>query len=1528
MTRSLKKITAWLFSFALTLALVLGIVFAMPTTDAKVQTAEAETTYTTKDIAMLGRVAGWYGNGNFEIRLTLGEADWTAEAKKNYAGTGDLPTLLNNLGFFDHIQLGGKTLREWGCTSCYGNYYWLNSSEPDYTLMIPLSMSNMTGATAAGVGANSPVTILEGALIPSDAYLQGDTTATVYRAGCDFVTMDSSVAYGIMAYGKTEVESVKYVQGHDGTCGYVGVSLKGDDYVGDGTQKEANLDSYQSSEFMTNHFQNKILVNGVSGKTNRYGLFNLGSKGKGYYSFAFYATEAESESITIPAGTLFPSYAMTTLHTVNGNPVYIMYQTQTDVTFYKQADGSWQKPYVDNETDVASAFVSGSEADNFTILLLENHDYPESLDNYGGDVVTTKSAVESGNFFSRVLIDDVELGSTGEVYLNVWGNKGAIGFRTNQGINASKITILAGCQIPSYAMLSTGERARYVTTKDITFVKDAQGEWQIEDQTSTYTVRVEDYDGTALDTQLVVKGGYATEIAAPTRPMTTTAIYTFTGWKDSEGNDFDFATTPITADITIIAQYDVQVVSIRETNVLSIEFKYVDDLDNWLIFTLGAHDYTCDTETTDNAFSYAELQRNGLLDNIILKGTIVLANNTTVSEATLAQVHAAHGSGEGGLINYWGKGTLGFRVRKTPAYDSITEVVIQSGAVFPSYQYAIADETETDVRYMLLSEQVFVTGKVEQNGSEWATAFGTSSISDYDIFMAEGAAIRITQLDDYDGSEDYMETQGYKQSGIRFQTVISKESVAQLQSLLGGIYQSVSFGTLIVPSADLIGGEFTHEWLEANGITYMDVESSAWITADAYAFADETSNYVSFFGSIVNLKAANHSRYFSGVGYIKLEKEEGEYIYFYAPYNKACSRSAAFVAQAAVADRSETQTENYDNKIDGENNWSPYTAGEIAFLKLYMSTLTNTEADPTTFTLNSDGKLASDKTSTRNTGTVTVNQALNGAYVQLNYHTDIDVWGQFYYQNAAGTKTAVEDFYLPKGSSQHKQFLDLFRKNGVGTLAGLTQDDLYLTKITFKNATVDKDSQGTFKFLGLYSTARNVGTLLTNGSYGQEIYVTKTLNGGGEMTVGAHLGLGGSLTYLAKSGIYEGVTGQDQNSSFNQSFLGYTKYKYNTGSIVLSTDTSVFDENRATGNKTTEAGYYGSATSSKPGDGAVNLINNYDAGRQIQQSWYANVGGTLNGNTGANGYTRLYCKTGDEGYWPYNPVQAGDCNSNPGQIIDYEVNEAKGYIYVKARAMDWAYGDTTYGGSEHGVTTKSYMENYYRLNADGTLCVNNSFVDWNGFTDMDTCDFCLVELPALYPVQTLNNFFTYDKSSPWTNGALTARSDLSQWTTGGTYHYQSVDDGKANGGIGEEWIAWANDANGSVALGMYIPNVNRFVSGRFKNSNAVSVEANRNASDNYLQSLGLMSNMQPIEYTYQSCYVQNTSYTAPGVSFKMAAYTPIEYTYVLSVNDIATIRSQFKDIHDNGKVTNAGSKQGQKVGLDAWARSDKMWTQF
>ena len=476
MAKARKTLITFLLGLAMSFALIFGVASSLPKS-APTTTAEAETTYTTKDIAMLGRVAGWYGNGNGEIRLTLGECDWAGESgEKNFdttLGLGDLPTLLKNLGFFDHIQLGGKTLREWGCTSCYGNIYWLNSGEPDYTLTIPIAMSadNMTAATAAGVGANSPVTILEGALIPSYAYLQGDKTATVYRAGMDYVSATSTKPYGIESVGKTDIESVKYVQGHDGTCGYFGVSLKGDDYLGDGTQLEVN-----SNYSYDNEFPSRVLVNGVAGSAKYYGLFNLGTKGAGYYAFQMFMPEGDMESVTIPAGTRFPTRAMTTLRAVNGNPVYIMYETQTDVTFYKQADGSWQKPMVEKETEITHAFVDGT-SDCFTVLKLGTHDYPVELDNWNGGSINIKDFFTNGNFYTHVLIDDVALGSTNEAYLNVWGNKGAICFRTTAGASANKITILKGCQIPTYNALMNGEREAYVTTKDVTFVKNAQGEW-------------------------------------------------------------------------------------------------------------------------------------------------------------------------------------------------------------------------------------------------------------------------------------------------------------------------------------------------------------------------------------------------------------------------------------------------------------------------------------------------------------------------------------------------------------------------------------------------------------------------------------------------------------------------------------------------------------------------------------------------------------------------------------------------------------------------------------------------------------------------------------------------------------------------------------------------------------------------------------------------------------------------------------------------------------------------------------------
>ena len=479
-----KRFLSLLLSVVACVAVCFSIGFTHNALNNKIVKAAS---YKTKDIAMLGSVAGWHGNGNFEIRFTLGEADWTNDdaGKKSFdtkKGLGDLPTLLKNLDFFNHVKMGDKTLAEWGCTTCYDNAYWLNDSEPDYTLMIPLSMdsANMSTASSAGIGGGTRVTILEGALLPSYAYLQGNASATVYRAGCDFVTFSEPVAgelpYGIYAIGKTDVARVTYVQQHDGSAGYFGVSLKGDDYLGDGSQAERSP-NYDSFVYADNQYPNKITVDGVAGKAESYGLFNLGTKGKGYYAFTMRVPESDMESITIPAGTTFPSRAMLTLRGVNnGNRVYIFYQTQTDVTFYKQPDGTWAETVKTTNTSVESVEVPHGDAnyptDNFLMMKLSTNDYVDTLSDYTGNDVSVREFLTKHDSYSKILINGSPA-TAGEAFINVWSRKGIVAIRTNMlTADVTKVTILAGCKFPTFYALYYGVNEAFITTEDITFVKN------------------------------------------------------------------------------------------------------------------------------------------------------------------------------------------------------------------------------------------------------------------------------------------------------------------------------------------------------------------------------------------------------------------------------------------------------------------------------------------------------------------------------------------------------------------------------------------------------------------------------------------------------------------------------------------------------------------------------------------------------------------------------------------------------------------------------------------------------------------------------------------------------------------------------------------------------------------------------------------------------------------------------------------------------------------------------------------------
>ena len=1001
--------------------------------------------------------------------------------------------------------------------------------------------------------------------------------------------------------------------------------------------------------------------------------------------------------------------------------------------------------------------------------------------------------------------------------------------------------------------------------------------------------------------QEVYTGGKVIRPATPEKDMTSTTIFVFENWYDVATNQvFDFENTVIDRDYTIEARFTEHKVVLNETTIkfASYHINEKKNEDRWFYIVLNEHDY--DGNVSLYSFNIETIRNSGLVDKIIIKGDITLGGKA-VTEATLGEIFNQNGTGEAIYMNLWADtkpenvGSIAFR---TMGVSSIKEVVVEAGAFFPSYQYMTGKTTEET--YYVLSREVTLINNSEQGLTGYLLSENEAPI---DIQMASGAAVRITS--------------DMATSGIRFQTKIAKTEIETLQNALNnGEYKKVEFGTLIVPNDYLMGGLFTHEWLDKNGFNYLDIPSTAGISN---GFPVEDRDYYSYFGSIVKLKEENYNRKFVGVGYIKITDSEDNVSYFYASYDSTNSRSAAYIANAAINDRKDSKEGNYQNYISENNNYSIYTEKQNKFLESYLVQSGVTAVSSQDLTeLSSKG---GEQTITPTT------KALNGPYVELVYSTNVNVWGVFTYTD--GNKTANEDFYLQAGTTNHKQYLDIFRYNGVGY--GMNADNLSMTSIKFINAELKQEKAGEVKILALYSQNKTVDMEK------QEIYLTVEQADGSEMTVGAHLGLGGALTYLAKSGIYEGVVGQTENSSFNQDYLGYTKYKANTGNVVLSEDPSIFDESHATGNRTSEAGYYGHATSSKAADGAVNLINNVDAGRQIQQSWYASVGGDSTGaGNGSNGYTRAFCKTESAAgkYWPYNPVQAGDVVSNPSQIVDYDIvitnqETGEGYIYVKTRAMDWAKGlkssDVLANTIEGGSTTKSYMENYYRLNADGTLTVNNSYIDWNGFTDMELCDWASTELPAVYPVHTLNYYVSnIDGDGSW-NDALEYRSDLGGWT--GDQALRQFSSASRGDTKVEDWFAWANGGSlNSFAMGIYIPNVERLTSGRARTETALTNSLNRDAkSDNVLYKKGLMSNMQPIEYTYQSTYVSNTSYTAPGVDFRMEAYKPIEYSYVICLGSISEIRSTFKTIKDKGMVTNAGSGY-EKIGLDAWARADKMWT--
>ncbi len=227
-------------------------------------------------------------------------------------------------------------------------------------------------------------------------------------------------------------------------------------------------------------------------------------------------------------------------------------------------------------------------------------------------------------------------------------------------------------------------------------------------------------------------------------------------------------------------------------------------------------------------------------------------------------------------------------------------------------------------------------------------------------------------------------------------------------------------------------------------------------------------------------------------------------------------------------------------------------------------------------------------------------------------------------------------------------------------------------------------------------------------------------------------------------------------------------------------------------------------------DNKVNLINAYDTGRLVQQSYYG---------TSPNEFY-----TGGEfmdTVWPYNPVQGGNKYNDASKIVDLRHTDE--YIYIKCRPLDWA--------KEKEFMTPSYMEATYRL-VDDRLDVKCTFTDFSNYSSTVKEQ----EMPAFYCIEPLDNFYYCD------NGEIKCKDDLIFWPDAGHPHFPSS----------ENWVAFTGKFDDSFGIGLYVPDGTSFIAGIYGHGETENVDCSKDAATSYVT---LVRNIElksftPIEYEY------------------------------------------------------------------------------
>jgi hypothetical protein len=148
--------------------------------------------------------------------------------------------------------------------------------------------------------------------------------------------------------------------------------------------------------------------------------------------------------------------------------------------------------------------------------------------------------------------------------------------------------------------------------------------------------------------------------------------------------------------------------------------------------------------------------------------------------------------------------------------------------------------------------------------------------------------------------------------------------------------------------------------------------------------------------------------------------------------------------------------------------------------------------------------------------------------------------------------------------------------------------------------------------------------------------------------------------------------------------------------------------------------------------GGPNLINSYDLGRQIQQSYYSGP---------ANYQREGKVKHKHWGNFPWNPIQTGDSHRIGSRVVEHRVKDGK--LYVKTIPMLWPMKDDA---------AECHMETWIYLSETGPMFSYKAKLT-NARSDHTQYGAHPQEIPAVYTNGPWHRLITYTGDKPFTGGA-------------------------------------------------------------------------------------------------------------------------------------------------------------------------------